>query len=212
MKTDDLITALAQDSETRATPMARRLAIATAAACVLAAVALAASIGVRPDIWSALGTWRFDAKLVSVAAVLLGAWAAVRRLSRPEADQRSTLALLTAPVLVLCLALGFELATTPAASWGARAIGSNSRLCLVAIVALAIAPLAVLLATMRAGAPRSPSLAGAATGLLSGAIGAFFYAIHCPDDSPLFVALWYTPPVLAMTVIGALAGRSALRW
>lgn len=212
MRTDDLIEAIAQDASARTMPMSRRLMSATAVGCALAAAGLVATIGVRPDIWAALGTWRFDAKLLSVAAVLGGAWATARRLSRPEADARGTLAYIAVPVLVLVLAMSIELATTPAATWGARAVGSNAKLCLVAILGLALAPLAVLLATMRAGAPRSPTLAGAAAGLLSGAIGALFYAIHCPDDSPLFVALWYTPPILAMVGMGALFGNRLLRW
>ena len=36
--------------------------------CLRVTVALLATIGVRPDIWKALGTWRFDTKLLSVAA------------------------------------------------------------------------------------------------------------------------------------------------
>jgi hypothetical protein len=212
MKTDDLITAIAQDAGARAMPMTRRLVAASGLACVLAAVALVATIGVRPDIWKALGTWRFDTKLLSVAAILLGAWYAARQLSRPEANARAALPGAALPVLVLVLAMGAELLSSPAETWGARAVGSNARLCLVAILGLAVAPLVVLLGTMRAGAPRSPSLAGAAAGLMAGAIGALFYAIHCPDDSPLFVALWYTPPILAMTALGAIAGSRLLRW
>lgn len=212
MKTDDLITLIAQDAGPRPASMARRLLAATSVACVLAAVALLSTIGIRPDISAALGTWRFDAKLLSVAAVVCGAWATVRHLSRPEAETRTGLLYITASVTVLLVTMAIELASTPASTWGPRAIGSNARLCLVSILGLAIAPLAVLMGTMRSGAPRSPTLAGAAVGLLSGAIGALFYAIHCPDDSPLFVALWYTPPVLAMTMAGALAGRRALRW
>lgn len=212
MKTDDLIKLIAEDANTRATPMGPRLAAATMAGGVLAALALVATIGIRPDIWEALGTWRFDAKVMSVAAVLLGALAASRHLSRPEADPRTALLYIAAPVVLLVLAMGVELGTTPATTWGARAIGSNAQLCLVAILAFALAPLVILLAAMRGGAPSSPSLAGGVAGLLAGAIGALFYAIHCPDDSPLFVALWYTPPVLAMAAVGAIAGSRALRW
>lgn len=212
MKTDDLIKLIAEDADARAAPMGRRLVAATLAGCVFAALALVASIGIRPDIWAALGTWRFDAKLMSVAAVLIGALVASRHLSRPEADPRVALPYIAAPVVLLMLAMGVELASTPAATWAARAVGANAGLCLVAILAFAAAPLVIMLAVMRGGAPSSPAWAGGVAGLLAGAIGAFFYAIHCPDDSPLFVALWYTPPVLVMAAIGALAGRTALRW
>ncbi len=212
MKTDDLISLIAQDAGARPTPLPRRLLAATGIALVLAAGALAATIGFRPDLGEALSTWRFDAKLLSVAAILAGSWSAALHSSRPETEPQAAILRAAVPVLVLVLAIGVELASSPAATWGARAIGSNARLCLIAILGLSVAPFALLLATMRAGAPRSPTLAGASAGLLAGAIGALFYALHCPDDSPFFVALWYTPPIAAMAAIGAVFGSRFLRW
>jgi len=38
------------------------------------------------------------------------------------------------------------------------------------------------------------------------------YAAHCTDDSPLFVATWYTLAVTLLTVAGAFAGRRFARW
>jgi hypothetical protein len=58
----------------------------------------------------------------------------------------------------------------------------------------------------------SPAVAGAAAGLLAGALGAAVYATHCMDDSPLFVAIWYTPAIGLMTLVGLLVGRTMLRW
>ena len=46
----------------------------------------------------------------------------------------------------------------------------------------------------------------------AGAIGAVFYAAHCPDDSPFFVASWYAIAIGAVTILGAFAGRRMLRW
>ena len=42
--------------------------------------------------------------------------------------------------------------------------------------------------------------------------GATLYAFHCFDDSPLFVATWYTLATLVVTAAGALVGRRLLRW
>lgn len=212
MKTADLIKVIAQDAAAHRPSMTRRLILATVLGCATAALALVATIGVRPDIGAALGTWRFDAKLLTVALALSGAWFAVKYLSRPEAATAKAVQCMLAPLLVLAVAIGAELAMSPAPTWSGRAIGSNARLCLVAIIAFALAPLGLLLTAVREGAPRSPSLMGAATGLLAGCVGALFYAIHCPDDSPLFVALWYTPPVLLMAIVGAVLGRRVLRW
>ena len=74
-----------------------------------------------------------------------------------------------------------------------------------------LAPLAAR-CHLRRGAPASPTLAGAAAGLLAALSGASLYAFHCFDDSPLFVATWYTLAALPMVAIGALAGHRLLRW
>ena len=41
---------------------------------------------------------------------------------------------------------------------------------------------------------------------------AAFYAAHCPDDSPLFVAAWYSLAVALVAAVGAATGRLTLRW
>jgi hypothetical protein len=121
-------------------------------------------------------------------------------------------AALTLPLLALAAAVSWELLTSPVHTWSARALGSNSRLCLASITALSSAPLATLLLALRAGAPRWPALAGAVAGLLAGALAATLYATHCPDDSPLFVALWYTIAVGLIMAAGSAAGHRVLRW
>ena len=65
---------------------------------------------------------------------------------------------------------------------------------------------------MRGAAPASPTLAGAAAGLLAAAAGATLYAFHCFDDSPLFVVTWYSLATTLVVAIGAVAGHRLLRW
>jgi hypothetical protein len=86
--------------------------------------------------------------------------------------------------------------------------GDALAFCLKSIPFLGLAPLAATLFCLRQGAPEHPPPAGAAAGLLAGAIGAALYATHCPDDSPLFVAAWYVGFVAAL---GAVAGSRLLR-
>jgi hypothetical protein len=80
------------------------------------------------------------------------------------------------------------------------------------MVILSLPMLAALLAGLRFGAPTRPMLAGAGAGLLSGAVAASIYISHCPDDSPIFVAAWFTLAILIATAIGAMAGSRVLRW
>ena len=77
---------------------------------------------------------------------------------------------------------------------------------------LSIPLLVAALTALRHGAPTRPVLAGAVAGLLSGGLAAALYASHCTDDSPLFVATWYSLAIAIVTVAGMLAGSKVLRW
>lgn len=212
MKTDDLIGVLVQDGATRRPSVGVRMTVALAVGGAIASVLFALILGVRPDIGSAVQTSRFLLKLaVTVSGFACALWACVQ-LARPDANLGKVLVGLAIAPALLAFAVAYELATIAPDEWTARAIGSNSRICLLAVPLLSIAPLTALLAALRAGAPRSPLTAGAVAGLLAGALGATLYATHCVDDSPLFVALWYTPTIALMVVLGALAGRRMLRW
>ena len=212
MKTEHLINAIAADGAGRPWPMPVRLALALGVGGFVAGALFAAGLGVRPDIAIAIQTGRFVAKVAIVLVCFVATlWVAVQ-LTRPEADRRRALAALLLPAVMLVAAVAWELAASGADTWWVRAIGTNSRLCLTAITLLSIAPLASLLVALRAGAPRSPAIAGAAAGLVAGSLAAVLYALHCFDNSPLFVALWYTPPIALVMLAGAAAGSRALRW
>jgi hypothetical protein len=212
MKTDDLIGAIAADGATPPPSMTMRMGVALALGALVAGFWFLPILGVRPDIASALLTWRFLTKVAIVFSGFAAALWATARLARPDINRRSTLAVLALPLAILALAIGAELAVSPASSWPVRAIGSNSQICLVSVTLMSAAPLVALLVALRAGAPRSPATAGAVAGLLAGSLGATLYAFHCFDDSPLFVALWYAPPIALAVLAGAAAGARLLRW
>src|SRR2546423_15075253 len=91
-----------------------------------------------------------------------------------------------------------------------RLVGNNSRVCMTAIPLMSLPILAGALIGLRHGAPARPAVAGAVAGLLSAGLAATLYASHCTDDSPLFVATWYTLATAMVTAIGALAGSKGL--
>jgi hypothetical protein len=72
--------------------------------------------------------------------------------------------------------------------------------------------LAAALFGLRHGAPARPAVTGAIAGLLSAGMAATLYASHCSDDSPLFVATWYSIATAVVAAIGALAGSRVLRF
>jgi hypothetical protein len=212
MRTDDLIQALVQDTTAREASLTARISTALLLGGAVAAVLFAMTLGIRPDIADALHTGRFPLKFALTLLCALSALSATIRLAHPDARLLDVATVLAAAPILLAAAVGVELLLVPPANWAARAVGSNSRVCLAAIPLLSIAPLIGVLAALRAGAPRSPTVAGAVGGLLAGALGATLYATHCPDDSPLFVAIWYTLGLALVAVAGALAGRRVLRW
>ena len=215
MKTGNLIEALVADSTTNRgpgrKPMRNALAVALASGALVSLVVFLMAFGVRTDIATALRTWRFDGKVVLVLIALALAFSLCLSLSRPLVPGRPGLRLLVLAALAL-VAVVVELALVPHASWKTRLIGSNALICLTVVPILALAPLAAVLAILRTGAPASPTLAGAAAGLLAAAAGAALYAFHCFDDSPLFVVTWYALAAIPVVLLGAFAGRRLLRW
>ncbi|MBY0317478.1 MAG: NrsF family protein [Reyranella sp.] len=211
MKTDKLIDALVADRAPRGKPLRWMLAAALLAGGLVSFAFFLATLGVRADIGPALHTWRFELKVGLVLLALGLAFSLCIALSRPVAPAHPGRRLLPLAALAV-LAVAVELSVLPSVSWAGRLIGSNALVCLVAIPTLAIVPLAAVLAMLRSGAPASPTLAGAAAGLLAAAAAAALYAFHCFDDSPLFVVTWYGLAALPVITLGAVAGRRLLRW
>ena len=211
MKTDQLVEALVADGVASARPIGRSLLLALTAGIALSLVVFFLTLGVRPDIRPALETWRFDLKIVTAVLGLVLAFGVCRDCARPDMPRHPLRRLL--PLLVLIVsAVAVELALVPEAAWRQRLVGSNSMICLPMVPILSLAPLAAVLWMLRRAAPASPALAGAAAGLVAALSGATLYAFHCFDDSPLFVATWYSLATVAMVAVGALAGRRLLRW
>jgi hypothetical protein len=83
---------------------------------------------------------------------------------------------------------------------------------MAAVTLMSLPLLAAALIGLRRGAPTRPAIAGAIAGMLSAGLAATLYAAHCTDDSPLFVATWYTIATALVAAIGALAGSKMLRF
>ena len=212
MNTENLITALAADLPNRPTSIPRALSLALLASIPIAAAALLFGLQLRSDFWQVVSTPRFEFKFVFTLAMCgAGLWL-VARLSRPGVTAGPARLALGAALAILLVAVGIELTALPANTWLPTLVGTMAVPCVVLIPLLSAAPLAALLIAMKAGAPDSPAVAGAAVGLLAGAIGATFYAPHCTNDSPLFVAVWYVIGIAAVALAGSLIGSRVLRW
>ncbi len=211
MKTNHLIELIVQDAPVRSN-LSHMLHQATIAAILIVAIAFFSAIGFRPDIDSATETVRFLFKFVITIALAATGGIAMFRIGKPGVPLTLSAWSLLIPLALAVGAAIVELLVTPAATWAARMVGHNSRLCLTIIPLLSVGPLACFLLALRHGAPARPGLAGAVAGCASAGIAATFYASNCNDDSPLFVLFWYPMAISAVVATGALIGRSFLRW
>jgi hypothetical protein len=211
VKTGQLIDALSRDGVRRAPP-GRSLLLALLPAGVVAITGFALWVGLRPDLPEALGSPRFDFKLALNCALWLAATGMLLRLVQPGAVAHGWRAALWAVPIALALAVALELWSLPTGDWWKMALGRNASWCLRVIPALAAVPLLASLLALRSAAPVRPALAGAMAGLMSAGLAGALYALHCPDDSPLFVSLWYVLAAGIVSAAGALLGARWLRW
>lgn len=211
MRTEDLIAAMTADN-VRASSVGAVLMRRFIPAVAVVALAVLTILGPRADLAAALTTPVTAMKYLLPLALALIAGLAVLRRAQP---QQRTGRLIWPIVLIGGLAtiwLSMTMAKMPAADWWPTARGQTLRFCLIAIPLIALLPLAGLIAALRNGASTAPMRSGALAGLTAGAAAATIYAVHCTEDSPLFFLCWYGMGILAVTGIGALAGRHWLRW
>jgi hypothetical protein len=211
MKTDELIKILQADAQRQAMPMPRAWGVATLLAVLAAGIVFATLLHPRLDIADVAGSARFLFKFLFAGALAGAAFVALRSAARPDAGRHLLRWLLIAPALLL-VAAGLELIAVPPGAWMSRMVGQNNLACMFFIPVIGILPLGLFLLALRHGAPADAMLAGALAGLASGGLAALFYALHCRDDSPLFVAVWYSIAVLILAALGAVGGRLFARW
>lgn len=211
MDTDQLIRTLAADN-TRARPVGFVLALALLAAAPVSLLMFFAELGVRPDVMIAMRNPFFDLKFAVTLALATSAILVSLHLSRPEASMQGWGWLFMIPAGLLVAGISGEMMMPQRLPMMTRLVGQNSRICMTAIPAMSLPLLVAALIGLRHGAPTKPALAGALAGLLSAGLAATFYASHCTDNSPLFVATWYTIATALVTAIGALAGSKVLRF
>jgi hypothetical protein len=212
MKTDDLIRALAADREPAGPAPGTALAIAAAVGLTLSVILFIWLVPLRPHLGEAMRTFPFVLKPIEMGILVVVSAIVVLRLAQPGAPVGRTMAVAAAVPAIMVAAVAAEMMQVPRAEWMVRLAGTHWYMCVLNMVLLSLPILSALLFGLRFGAPTQPALAGAGAGLLSGALAASLYIAHCPDDSQLFVAAWFTLAIAIATAIGAMAGSRFLRW
>lgn len=211
MRTEELILRLAEDG--RPAPPVRQDVLWALAPALLATLALMlAGWGIRPGLDAALADPFVAAKIalptLAAGVALTGGLA----LSRPEGRAGAAMAGLAVIAAAWLGLLVVNLVTAPSAAWGEALRGRTLLACLLSIPTLAVIPTATLLLALRRGASLRPRLSGGLAGLAGGAAAAAIYALHCPEDAPLFFVTWYGTGMLVAGAAGAVLGARWLRW
>ncbi len=214
MKTDDLISMLASDAGAVAPRVWRmRYALAIGVGLVSAALLMVLMLdGVRPDIADAARLPMFWVKLVFPATLAAIALLLAVRLSRPGMALNHLGMVLAAPVLVIWLLAGAALLGAPPQDQAMMIWGETWSACLLNVPLLSVPAFIGVFWVMKTLAPVHPARAGAAAGLLAGALSATVYALHCPELAAPFIGIWYLLAMLIPAAAGALIGSRLLRW
>jgi hypothetical protein len=211
MKTDILIDMLARDAGPAPRALvSRRLSPAAAVGLVTSAVGAIAAFGLIPvSLFTTAVPW---IKLAYASALAMAAGWLTGRLSRPAAPtqgaRRAVGAVVTGMALIGVASLSLQ---RPEARLAAL-LGSSWASCPWSVLLVSLPALAAVLWAVRGLAPTRLRAAGFSAGILAGSLGAFGYALSCPEASPTFVAVWYTLGILLTGGVGAALGQRVLRW
>lgn len=213
MRTEDLVAVLgAQTRPMPANAAVRRLSLALLVGGLSAFGLLLVTLGLRPDIVAASATAPFWVKWVFTLSLTLAGVGVTRRLGQPDGRVGWTGLALAVPFTVIAMMAVGELMATPAALRLGLIVGHTAPQCSASILILSLPIFAGGVWTFRRLAPTRRRLAGAALGVLSGALAAAVYAFACPETSAAFMVTWYTAGILTAGLLGAVVGPRVLRW
>jgi len=213
MTADDLISELVRDLEpvTPLPPPGTRALRWTLAAVVTGGLVIGV-FGVRPDIVLASATIPFQAHMSLLALAALTAALAALTLAVPGEDLsqwRRALPVLAAMTWGVWVAAELGLAVAAGAATALHI--DRGWHCITLAMAVGAVPAALLFWMVSRGAVLDGRKAAMFAGLAAAGVGALGVEIICPKIAPMHLFVWHVAPVLAWTVIAAVAGASALK-
>lgn len=211
MRTHDLITVLSRDA-VRPAPWWQRPYLLLAGGALVSLTLFTLILDARGDLMASNGMVATAGKWSAALALLMLAGKAALELRQPQAQATFLRPLAIILAVLATGAIGLDLIINGTADLGARLMGSSAFPCLVFVTLFSLAPLAAFLVALRRGAVTSPDRAGLAAGLAAAGLAVAIYALHCNEDSPLFVTTWYGLASVLVGGLGVLSARLALRW
>lgn len=213
MKTDDLVAMLATGNV--AVPRraaSRRLRMALLAGVPLSLLILFVEYGMRRDIVQAMFWPMFWVKVLFPACIAAAGFVVLQRLARPGVRVRQSWLGVVMPVVLVWALAVIAWFHAPADARMPLLMGQTWRSCIENIGLMALPVFVTALFALRTLAPTRPAWAGAAAGAMAGGAGASVYALHCPELTAPFLAVWYVGGIALPVAVGALIGPRLLRW
>lgn len=213
MKTDELVLMLARgDVSVPRHAVTKRIGLALGLGLIAAFGLMLAVLGFRPDLTEAMKLPMFWIKLLFALSLGVVGLIAVKRLARPAATLKHLPWAFALPVGTIWGVALFALAQAPALQRTALVLGETWYECPFLITLLSLPIFVAAIWAMRSFAPTRLTQAGAAVGLMAGGWGAVVYSLHCPEMGAPFIGIWYLLGILIPAGIGAITGKTLLRW
>eukprot|EP01037_Dinobryon_pediforme_P016326 gene16326-16503_t len=196
----------------------KRPPMSSVAALILIPVTLAMmalvllSLGFRPGYATPGGLAITAMKWAICGPLALAGVFLALNLAMPAKFRTVSLLILALPAVLLLALVLWDLGQTGVAGWQGRMIGHHGPACLLFVPLFSILPLASMIYILRQGAVTRPGLAALAASLAATGMGASAYVLHCTDDSPLFMTLWYALALMIVVGLGQLIAKRFLRW
>lgn len=167
----------------------------------------------RSDLAEAVWLPSFWWKLSAPGAIAVAASTTTLRSLDPSVSPRRGL------LAVACIVLGglvFALALLPlwddSNAISQRLMWRHGLACLRTMLVLSLPVIVPLGLLLRRGAPIDAKGSAISAGAAAGAWGAFVFAFNCPHDDPLYVAVWFTLSISAVTLMARLVLPFVSRW
>jgi hypothetical protein len=214
MKTDDLIAMLAKgDTGIDPQQVAKRQWLGMGMGTGIAACLMLLFWGMNPHVLQdALTQPTFWMKVLFPLSLAALAWVLFQDLARPGVRAKFASGLVVVPWLVMAFLSASVLMDAPPTQRAELIFGHTWKLCSLSIALICAPVFVAALWVMRGLAPTRLALSGAVCGAWAGGVGAFIYALHCPELAVPFVAIWYGLGMLFWAVVGALLGPKLLAW
>ena len=213
MKTDELVLMLARgDISVPRHAVTKRIGLALGLGLIAAFGLMLALLGIRPDLSEAIRLPMFWIKFLFALSLGVVGLIAVKRLARPGATLKKLPLAFALPIGALWGVALLVLAQASPLQRIHLVLGETWYECPFLITMLSLPIFIATILAMRSFAPTKLTQAGAAVGLMAGGWGAVVYCLHCPEMGAPFIGIWYLIGILIPSGIGAMVGKTLLRW